>query len=253
MSPQVVPSFVGHLAGHVEGPPEPGNWHACIAEWAAALRSVEQAEETYQIIELGCGWGCWLNNMGVVAVRKGLRVQLVGVEGNRRHVDDAEATLALNGFNKGDWRIVNGIAAAKHGTAFFPIVEHHAEVWGSQAIFFPEENEAQALRSAGKYSELRCITLADISGGAITDLLHIDIQGAEVDFVVGNIEEMRRSVKRCLIGTHSREIDGMLFAKFLEAGWKLEVERPAIHEIVDGHPEIRIDGVQLWRNPALTH
>jgi hypothetical protein len=40
----------------VEGIPIPANWHADIAEWAAALRAVELAEETFTVVELGCGW-----------------------------------------------------------------------------------------------------------------------------------------------------------------------------------------------------
>ena len=60
-------------AGEVEDMPIPANWHADIAEWAAALRAVELARGTFSMAELGCGWGCWMNNTGVAARAAGLR------------------------------------------------------------------------------------------------------------------------------------------------------------------------------------
>lgn len=252
MAPEVIPEHFRYLVNSVEAAPDPGNWHADIAEFAAALWSVEQAENNYSIIELGCGWGCWLNNMGVAAARKGLSLSLIGVEGDLGHANDARSTLKLNGFSEDQFKIIHGIVAAKNGKSFFPASKNHANEWGSQAIFFPNEEQAMVLRAAETHVELNCFTLAEVSGGKVTDLLHIDIQGAELDFVRGNMGDMNLSIKRCLIGTHSRELDGALIGEFSRSGWKLELERPAIHEIVNGYPEIRIDGVQLWRNPMLT-
>ena len=74
------------MAGVVEPVPIPANWHADIAERAAALRAVEQAHGTFKVVELGCGWGCWLNNTGVAARTLGLAVTLIGVEGDEGHI-----------------------------------------------------------------------------------------------------------------------------------------------------------------------
>lgn len=251
VSPSVMPSMLTSMVGTVEAPPEPGNWHADIAEWASALRCVDLANDMFQIVEVGCGWGCWMNNMGVVARRRGLNLRLVGVEGDEMHIESAKATLALNGFTPDQWVLKHGIAAERTGTSFFPLVENAAETWGGEAVFFPQEDEAERLRDGGRYVELACYDLALLSDGNMIDLLHIDIQGAEVAFVNGNIANMDKTVKRCLVGTHSREIDGALITAFLKAGWMLELERPTIHEIVHGRPSVRIDGVQLWKNPAL--
>ncbi|MEO5615004.1 MAG: hypothetical protein ABIR04_08810 [Cypionkella sp.] len=54
-----------------------------------------------------------------------------------------------------------------------------------------------------------------------------------------------------LIGTHSRIIEGHLFAHSLAQGGRIEMERPTIASLFGGKPEIRIDGVQMWANPAL--
>jgi hypothetical protein len=40
----------------VEPIPIPANWHADIAEWAAALRAVDLARGSFTMAELGCGW-----------------------------------------------------------------------------------------------------------------------------------------------------------------------------------------------------
>src|ERR1700681_2579384 len=80
IDPKFFPSILNGREGQVEGIPIPANWHADIAEWGAALRAVDFAQHTYTVIELGCGWGCWMINTGVAARRAGLDVHLIGVE-----------------------------------------------------------------------------------------------------------------------------------------------------------------------------
>lgn len=63
----VYPPILEAQRGTVEAPPSPGNWHADIAEWASAFHAVKKSGDTFRIIELGCGWGCWLANTGVAA------------------------------------------------------------------------------------------------------------------------------------------------------------------------------------------
>ncbi len=58
-------------------------------------------------------------------------------------------------------------------------------------------------------------------------------------------------MKRVLIGTDSRVIEGQLCGHFLGHGWRMEMERPALAPLLNGRPEIRIDGVQMWANPEL--
>ena len=51
-----------------------------------------------------------------------------------------------------------------------------------------------------------------------------------------------------VIGTHSREIEGRLFATLLGRCWRLEIERPAILALDGDGPSTTVDGVQGWRN-----
>ncbi|MBO6605047.1 MULTISPECIES: FkbM family methyltransferase [Paracoccaceae] len=250
IAPDVFPPILTPMAGMVEPVPHPGNWHADIAEWAAALRSVALACGTYRIVELGCGWGCWIANMGVAARRRGLDLDLIGIEADRYHLASAEKTLRLNGFTASDYRLIHGVAGPRRGTAIFPIPEEDGTDWGGAAIFDPSPERLAGMRQGDRYRELPSIPLSEIVAEDMVDLLHIDIQGAEFDYVDGCFADISAYVKRVLIGTHSRVIEGRLFSRFLEKGWHLEMERPAIAPPVGGDPTIQIDGVQLWANPV---
>jgi hypothetical protein len=53
-----------------------------------------------------------------------------------------------------------------------------------------------------------------------------------------------------VIGTHSRQIEGRLLETLLQAGWQLEMERPALLGVAL-MPSVHVDGVQGWRNLKL--
>lgn len=97
INPNHLPSVLAGKEGTVEPLPIPANWHADIAEFGSALHAVDLAEHEFTIVELGCGWGCWLNITGVVAKRKGLKVNLIGIEGDEGHVRFAHESLTLTG------------------------------------------------------------------------------------------------------------------------------------------------------------
>lgn len=246
----VHPPVLEPMAGGVEGLPSPGNWHADIAEWAAALYAVEAARDRFTIVELGCGWGCWLMNTGIAARRLGLDLRLIGVEGDAGHLEQARAALALNGFAESDYRLVHGVAAPETGKALFP--RAGAAEWGGQAQFFPDAETLARAETDPEVEVLNCYPLRDLAGEGHIDLLHIDIQGAEADFVTGNFADITAHVRRVLTGTHSRAIEGRLESHFLDAGWQMEMSRPAIAPLQGGRPVVAIDGVQMWANPALT-
>jgi len=246
IQPSVFPSVLQARAGTVEPNPNPGNWHADIAEWAAALRTVRQAKETYRVVELGCGWGCWMTNMGVAARSQGLEIDLIGVEADRYHLSSAEETLRLNGFSTSQFTLHHGVAGPRSGKAAFPIHENEGSHWGGKPIFDPTPDQL----AQKDIQVLDSLTLEDMSRGRPIDLLHIDIQGGEYKYVLGSAEMIAKQVRRVLIGTHSRTIEGSLFSHFLKSGWRLEMERPAIAPPVKGRPKTRVDGVQMWANPA---
>lgn len=247
--PKIHPPRLDKLAGTIEGMPDPGNWHADIAEWAAALLSVMRSDDSYRIIELGCGWGCWLVNMGVAARAHGRSVDLIGIEGDANHLVNAREVLELNGFDDSTFSLHHGIAGPHPGKAIFPNPEAGTAEWGGAAIFDADAETLARAEADPTVQVLDCKTLSQLSGGQEIDLLHVDIQGAELDFVTGNMAELDSHVHRVLIGTHGRIIEGQIMDHFIKAGWLMEMERPAIAPLLGGRPQLGIDGVQLWRNP----
>ena len=254
IDPKFFPAILDGMAGTVEAIPIPANWHADIAEWAAALRAVELASPSnrFTMIELGCGWGCWMNNTGVAARRRGLAVTLIGVEGDPGHIGFAREAAAANGFAAADVALYHGIASGRAGQALFPRQVQAGTAWGLEPIFHADPEQVEAAVASGAYAALPMLPLADVIGAhARIDLLHVDIQGGEADLVADCMNVLDERVAMLLIGTHSRQIEGALFERLQSAGWRLEIERPAILSLVGGTPETTVDGVQGWRNPAL--
>ena len=253
IAPHFFPALMPVRAGQIDDIPIPANWHADMAEWGAALRAVELAGSVFTVVELGCGWGCWINNTGLAARRLGKAVKLVGVEADAGHLDFAREACALNGFEPEQVTLVQGVAGARNGVALFP-KGTAGENWGREPIFDADETFRAKAVAEGHYEELPVIALDQLvkPDHHRIDLLHLDIQGGEADLVRSCRSLLDEIVAYVVVGTHSREIEGRLFSDFLAAGWHLEVERPAILSLEQGKPVVTIDGVQAWRNPRLT-
>jgi hypothetical protein len=251
IDPKVFPSFLTGLAGQIEQIPIPGNWHSDIAEWGAALRAVDLARNTFTMIELGCGWGCWMNSTGSAARHQGLDVHLIGVEGDQGHLAFARETCDINGFQGPSVTLIHGIAAGQPGTALFPRQDVPGTDWGLQPVLNPRAGERRKALESGKYEELPMVALAEVVAPySRIDLLQIDIQGGEADLVSACLPTLADRVAYMVIGTHSRQIEGRLCEALLQAGWRLEMERPALLKL-GMVPVVTVDGVQGWRNPKL--
>ena len=253
INPAFVPSILSAMAGSVEGIPIPANWHADIAEWSAALRAVELAGGTFTMIELGCGWGCWINQTAAAARRLGLALDLIGVEGDEGHLAFARESTATNGVATSELTLHHGIAAAEGGVALFPRQDAPGGTWASAPVFGANEEEQRRLLATGRYDALPMIALSEAIGDRQRiDLIHIDIQGGEADLVSTCLPILNERVGYLVIGTHSRQIEGRLFDDMLSAGWVLEMDRPAILDLQLPPPFLRVDGLQGWRNPRVT-
>jgi hypothetical protein len=251
--PRYFPGILDGQGGQVEGCPIPCSWHACLAEWGGAFRAVDLARGKFTVIELGCGWGCWLNNTGTAARRRGLDVHLIGVEGDPGHIEFAREATAVNGFRPEQVTLYHGLAAATSGTALFPRQAQAGGSWGLEPIFSADEETRARALAIGSHDELTMFSIAQLSEGfERIDLLHVDIQGGEADLVAGSLDILQQKIAYMVIGTHSRQIEGQLLSTLLSAGWCLEVERAAVLAVDPNHgPVVVNDGVQCWRNRQL--
>lgn len=251
--PDILPAILAERAGTLEPVPLPANWHADQAEWAGALRAVELSGERFTMIELGCGWGCWINNMGAAARASGRTVSLIGIEADPTYVALAERTLALNGFAPADWTLHRGVAAAAEGWALFPRQDAAGRAYGLEPVFGASEQARAEALAAGTHDVLAMVPLARAAAPhARIDLLHVDIQGGEAALLGQSLDLLAQKVAYIVVGTHSRPIEGELRQSLAAAGFRLEIERTAIYDLTHQPPMLVVDGVQAWRNPALT-
>ncbi|OLL30303.1 FkbM family methyltransferase [Burkholderia sp. SRS-W-2-2016] len=243
--------FLADEGGKLDQFPLPANWHADIAEWASALHAVELARpDSFTMIELGCGWGCWMNNTGVAAKRTGRTVHVIGIEGDEGHLGFAHESLARNGFSPDEYTLHRGIAAATAGTALFPRQEHAGHSWGLEPVFGATQEQQDQAIATGSHDLLPMISLERAIGDRDRiDLLHIDIQGGEANLIESCMPILRERVAYVLIGTHSKYIEARLYDLFTSNDWSMEMERPAFYYINNWKPQLTVDGVQAWRNP----
>jgi hypothetical protein len=82
------------------------------------------------------------------------------------------------------------------------------------------------------------------------DLIDLDVQGAELEVLEASSEQLCEKVKRVHIGTHGRDIEEGLRARFRALGWENLNDYGSNCECETPYDRIRFqDGVQTWVNP----
>lgn len=192
-------------------------------------------------------------NTAVAAKRRGLRVRALGLEGDPGHVEFAREHCTKNGLASEEFAVEQVLAGATPGVARYPIIADSSRSYGQE----PELKVAGAPSVKERGGEFIAVPVVTIEGAAdgcgTVDLLHIDIQGGEVDLISGSLEYIRRMVSYMVIGTHARHIDGDLMRMLSEDGWVLEFEKPTTITIDSkGNVMNIMDGTQGWRNSTVS-
>jgi len=233
-------------------------YHAEASEYVAVADSVKRAGSRYCIAELGAGWAPWLGLGGVLARTKGIRlIELIGVEALPARFELMKAHLAINGLRNeaGDEPTLDGVSCRLFNGAVTPT---RSEVW------FPDvpitdmgsavsESEASRDYRGKRVKNLKVqgYPLSEILGDSPVDLLHIDVQGAELGLIEANLDLLSRQVTAIMIGTHSRVIEGSLIDLLYRHGWHLELEKPCRVAWRTNPPSMEamtvVDGCQYWR------
>ncbi|WP_257130032.1 hypothetical protein [Burkholderia sp. RF4-BP95] len=89
----------------------------------------------FNMIELGCACGCWMNNTAKTATRTRRNVHVAGIEGHEGHLEFAGEALARNGFSPDKYTVHRGVAAATAGSVLFPRQEHAGHNRGDSSRF----------------------------------------------------------------------------------------------------------------------
>lgn len=240
--------------GAFTGIPVPGNFHWEAMEWIAIMRSVLSASDHYAIMELGAGWGPACVSGLVLARLKGIQHRYaLAVEADPHHLRFLKEHLSNNCIEPDQYGIVEGAVGIENGSAEWPDGDHTAVEYGNRPITTAGDHLGRDIpktRTVDLYAIDELLTQRPE-----WDMLHVDIQGLEVDVLGSAMARLNERVARTCIGTHSRKIDGDLYEMFALQGWMLEHEKPTKMTFVAGAKTLEVmtsvDGTQVWRNPRL--
>jgi FkbM family methyltransferase len=210
-------------------------------EWRALLQSAMEATDSFTAMELGAGWGPWLVAGAKAAERRGIgKINLIGVEAARSHFEFLRSHLADNGLESAQHKLFQAAVGADDATARFPKLKNPSAEWGTAAILNGHHLTAS-------YERIPSISIDRLlADSPLVDLLHCDIQGAELDVLRHSIKTLRTRVRRLVIGTHSRGIEDGLLNLLAAEGWVLEAEKPCFVKQHGKAIDLIEDGVQVW-------
>lgn len=216
-------------------------------EWIALLKAVAEAKDSFTMIELGAGWGCWLCR-GAAALKQ-LNVEaryfLVGVEADPTHFHWITEHLLRNRIELENCELIEAAVGKRNGTADFLVLDPFQSYGQRIAKMWWDRS-----RKTRKVNTISLRTLLNKLN--IVDLIDLDIQGAEYIVLSNTAKELDKKVKRVFIGTHSEMIEDNLRKLFKKLGWHNEYDFYSRKEMSTEFGEIKFqDGVQSWINPKL--
>jgi FkbM family methyltransferase len=147
------------------------------------------------------------------------------------------------------WTVIAGAVAAWDGHVRFPALVDPAADYGASVKPTPLSNSPR--RRRGERTRAYSIRTL-VSNCERVDLLHVDVQGAEVDAIDASLSALNDKVRRVVIGTHSREIEHRLLQTLARAEWVLEHDQPCVYSFESDVLSLRADGCQVWSNPKLS-
>jgi FkbM family methyltransferase len=247
------------LDGQVLDLPIPADYHAEAAEWIGVLKSVQSAGDRWVGMELGAGLGPWVVAGGNAARLKGITdIRLCAVEADAQHFQLLKQNLIDNGFAPDAHRLFHAAVGAEPGTALWPALEDSRDDWGSRPIpdNVPGAGATDYLGRTLSTIPVEILSMADlIEVEPHWNLVHIDVQGHEVEICSSCIEKLNHRVQWLIIGTHSRQLDGDMLGLMYSAGWVLENEKPTKFNFSRAASSLEAmtvyDGIQVWSNPRM--
>lgn len=257
----LVPHLKSRAGTRIESPPYPDDgFRATFIEYLAVVDSITAMGENYAMAEVGASYGPFSALCATLALRRGARkVVLRAVEAARNAYSVIHENYARNGLlghEAVDWFVLNAAVEADFKTLFFPdvdcVIDNGASV--------QEQATAVDIRGAAlpmmpvQSVPLQAI-LALFPNGMLIDLLHVDIQGAERKALPGGLCALNERVKRLLLATHSRRIEGEMIDLLSGSGWELVAEEPCGFspraDVLAVEGWTTKDGTQYWINRAL--
>jgi FkbM family methyltransferase len=211
-------------------------------EYAALALSILHDRPRYRIVEVGAGWAPWAVAGLVLARRMGKHGHGIAVEVDARHADWAMQHAADNNvpaqlISGSPEHIRERILAEQ---SFDGLLVVHAACWWNETMLrfpnidvgdmggavTPDPTATMDYRGAHlEYHDVPTVTLSTLLTEH-TDLLHVDLQGMELQVVTPAQDLLDQYVRLLAVGTHDRLIEGHLHAHFLPHDWGLIADDP---------------------------
>lgn len=213
-------------------------------QYVDLLESINLAQHTFTMIELGAGYGRGLVRAAAYLrrARPALEFRLIGVEAEPQHFRWMKQHFQDNGLNPDEHTLIQAAVAARSGQAKF-----HARKpgeWYGQAIISYTGQDVLKVPTVDLGSLLEPLQ--------VVDLIDIDVQGVEAEVLSTARDLLPGKVRRIHVGTHSAEIEAELRRLFHQLGWVCLNDFPCRSRSETAYGPIEFqDGVQTWLNPAI--
>jgi FkbM family methyltransferase len=228
-----------------------------LLDWLPLAQAVNAAEGVFRMAALGAGWGRWLVAGAFLARQVGKDYRLVAVEAEPQHFAWLNEHIDLNAIDRTRATLLQAAATGKPGDCWFNVGGDPQDWYGQSVSAVEGVHDGDFIE--GPHGLLRrtpSITLTDlVEYETPLDYLHMDIQGAEAEFLTSAPHHLDAHVKMVNIGTHSLAIERNLRALFDGLGWSnvLDVELFSTRPLrINGQltsPTKFGDGFQVWINP----
>ncbi|CCB89560.1 FkbM family methyltransferase [Simkania negevensis] len=241
-------------------------------EWIDLLEAVFDAKGSFNMVEVGAGYGRWAARGGVAARFCGLpfHLTLVEAEPYRSQIEIHEEMKRF-GIHSYEYKVVPAAVGKIESSIFFYITSNDGSWdlnnWFGQCIMVPSDyivrwtNETHLGQpvaitaynyKAVEVKQLRLSTILTQIDSPIIDLCDFDVQGNEFDVISESIDILNARVKRMHIGTHGLEIEQQLRVLLKKNGWRLIRDYSLARTNQTEYGPIEFcDGVQSWINLRL--
>jgi FkbM family methyltransferase len=211
-------------------------------EWIDLLEAVVGAGPEFGMIELGAGYGRWIVNAAAAVTAFGRsRCRLVAVEAEPTHFKWLKQHCRDNDVQA---RLIRAAVTEDGRSVDFAVGD--AADWYGQAI-------ADGTWSPAHVARVRGVRLSDlVSRFRRVDLIHMDIQGAELSVIGEAGDALDERVRRLHVGTHGDDVEDGIRTLLGSRGWECPHDYPAnATSDTPWGPMTMQDGVQTWINPRL--
>lgn len=237
-------------------------------EYVGLALSLTNERSDYRIVEVGAGWAPWAVMGVALAKRLGKPAVGIAVEADatragwamqhaldnelgatRIHGTSAQIAERLK-LSEADLSVVQAACWFEETTLRFPVLTED-DMGG--AVSTDEQANMDYRGAFFDHVDVPTVTLKTLIGGdEPTDLLHIDLQGRELDVILPNLELIAQKVRFLAVGTHNRYVEGMLQDQLLKREWALLLESPCSTYFDGVKPSLTgfttQDGNQLYAN-----